>query len=102
MPRRRLPHPTGRLGRAAVAITQGTLPATGNHGGGVPALTRRHAGLAHGGASASPAGDLATAATGGSGVGTYAVTPGTPAAAGSYTSGASNGGTLAVHPATLV
>jgi hypothetical protein len=68
-------------------------------GGGVPALTCRHTGLAHGGASAAVARPPAREATGAV-VDTYAVTQGTRAAAGDYTVGASNGGTPTVNPAT--
>jgi hypothetical protein len=67
----------------------------------VPALTYKHTGLAHGGASASPAGGLATRANSGSGGGTYAVTQGTPADTGNYTVGTFHQGALTVNPASL-
>jgi hypothetical protein len=67
----------------------------------VPALTCRHAGLAHGDASAAPAGGLATTATGGSNVGTYPITHGALAATGGYTVGTFHQGTLTVGPAGL-
>jgi hypothetical protein len=67
--------------------------------GGVPALTRRHAGLAYGDASASPAGGLATRATGGN-VGAYLITQGA-LAAGDCTSGTFHQGALTVDPAGL-
>jgi hypothetical protein len=66
----------------------------------VPALTRRHAGLAHGDASASPACGPATGATSGSGVGTYDITQGA-LAAGYYTVGTFHQGALTVSPASL-
>jgi hypothetical protein len=44
------------------------------YGGGVPALTRRHAGLAHGGASAAFTGGLAATANSGSAAGGYPTT----------------------------
>ena len=67
----------------------------------MPALTRRHAGLAHGDASASPACGPATGATSGSGVGTYDITQGALAATGSYAAGTFHQGTLTVDPAGL-
>ena len=67
----------------------------------MPALTCRHAGLAHGDASASPAAGLATAATGAGVVGTYPVTQGALAATGNYTSGTFHQGALTVNPASL-
>ena len=82
------------------AITWGTPAAAGNCGGSVPALTCRHAGLAHD-SSASPAGGLAIAAMGAGVVGTYAVAQGDPAAAGGYTVGTFHQGTLTVNPASL-
>jgi hypothetical protein len=80
------------------AITRGTR-AAGNHGGGVPALTRRQTGLAHD-AGAAVARPPASEATGAGGVGTYAVTPGAPAAGG-YTAGTFHQGALTVNPAGL-
>jgi hypothetical protein len=68
-------------------------------GGGVPALTRRHTGLAHG-ASASPAGGPATGATSGGTVGTYDITQGTLAGTGNYTIATFDGGTPAANRAT--
>jgi hypothetical protein len=70
-----------------------------NYGGALPALARRHAGLAHG-ASASPAGGLAAGATGGSNVGAYPITQGALAATGSYTAGTFHRGALTVNPAS--
>jgi hypothetical protein len=67
----------------------------------VPALTCKHAGLAHGDASPSFTGGLATGATGGSNVGTYAVTQGALAATGRYTVGTFHQGALTVDPASL-
>ena len=67
----------------------------------MPALTCRHADLAHGDASAAPAGGLATGATGGSNVGTYPITQGALAATGDCTSGTFHQGTLTVDPASL-
>ena len=62
---------------------------------GVPALTCRHTGLAHGGAGAALTGGPAATATSGSTVGGYPVTQGALAATGNYTIGTCNGGTLA-------
>jgi hypothetical protein len=67
----------------------------------VPAPTCRHAGLAHGDASASPAGGLAARATSGSNVGTYDITQGALAATGGYTVGTFHQGALTVNPASL-
>ena len=66
----------------------------------MPALTRRHTGLAHD-ASAAVARPPASEATGAGVVGTYAVTPGDPAAAGGYTAGTFHQGALTVNPAGL-
>jgi hypothetical protein len=72
------------------------------YGGGVPALTCKHTGLAHGGASDSTAGGLAATANSGSAAGGYPVTQGTLAGTGDYTVATFHGGTPAANPATLV
>jgi hypothetical protein len=68
-------------------------------GGGVPAPTCKHAGLAHGGASAAFAGGPAATANGGSAVGGYSITQDTLAGTGDYTVATCNGGTLALSAA---
>jgi hypothetical protein len=69
--------------------------------GGVPALTNKLTGPAHGGAGAAFPGGLAATANGGSAVGGYPITQGAPAATGDYTTATFNGGTPAADPATL-
>ena len=71
------------------------------YGGTVPALTYIYTGLVNGDASASFSGALATIATSSSNVGGYSITVGTLAAAGNYTIGTFNAGTLTVNPAPL-
>jgi hypothetical protein len=66
---------------------------------GVPALTCRHTGLAHGGAGAALTGGPAATATSGSTVGDYPITQGALAATGNYSTGTCNGGTLALSAA---
>ena len=62
---------------------------------GVPALTCRHTGVAHGGAGAALTGGPAATANSGSTVGDYPITQGALAATGNYSTGTCNGGTLA-------
>jgi fibronectin-binding autotransporter adhesin len=71
------------------------------YGGSVPALTYQYTGLVNGDTSASFTGGLATAATGGSYVGSYDITQGDLAATGNYTIGTFTKGTLKVNPADL-
>jgi hypothetical protein len=105
--------PDGKPGNYAVHETDATLtvnPAgltvtaggqSMTYGGGVPALTCECTGLVSGDASASFTGGPAATATSGSTAGSYPSTQGTLAATGSYTTGASDGGTPAANPATL-
>jgi hypothetical protein len=97
---------TGAGGVGTYAVTSLTVAADTQamtFGGGVPALTCKHSGLAHGGAGAAFTGGPAATANGGSAVGSYPVTQGAPAATGDYATATFNGGTLALsdapHPA---
>ncbi|MGD0090058.1 MAG: MBG domain-containing protein [Planctomycetota bacterium] len=71
------------------------------YGAAVPALTFTYTGLENGDTSASFTGALATAATAGSGVGTYPITQGTLAASGNYMIGTFNSANLTVAQAPL-
>ena len=69
--------------------------------GTVPALTYTYTGLVNNDTSATFSGSLVTTATSSSNVGDYPITVGTLAAAGNYTIGTFNAGTLTVSAARL-
>src|SRR5262249_7887704 len=95
----------GAFNGGSLTVSPATLTVTADNQsmtyGSVPTLTYHYTSLVNGDTSASFTGALATTATPSSGVGGYAITPGHPAATGTHTTGAFNGGRLPVAPAPV-